>query len=194
MIFERLAIATFALLVVTSIGILVSRDWRWSIAALAAQDVGVFLMTAIYWPFGMAVIKLVVGWMAGAALGITQIGQKRFIVEHSWPAWRTFRLIAAALVLLLVFSVSPQISTWLPINNLMVLEGGLTLMGVGMLQLGMTARPFRASLGLLTLFAGFEILYAAVESSLLVAGLLAVINLGMALVGAYLLTNSSEES
>ena len=193
MIFERLAVAIFALLAVTSIGILVSRDWRWSIAALAIQYVGVFLMVAIYWPFGMAVIKLVVGWMAAAALGITQIGQKRFLIEHSWPAWRTFRLIAAVLVLLLVFSVSPQISTWLPINHLPVLEGGLTLMGVGMLQLGMTARPFRASLGLLTLFAGFEILYAAVESSLLVAGLLAVINLGMALVGAYLLTNAPEE-
>jgi hypothetical protein len=34
---------------------------------------------------------------------------------------------------------------------------------------------------------GFEILYAAIESSILVAGLLAVINLGLGIAGSYLL-------
>jgi hypothetical protein len=36
--------------------------------------------------------------------------------------------------------------------------------------------------------AGFEVLYAAVENSVLVAALLATINLGLALTGAYLMT------
>jgi hypothetical protein len=38
---------------------------------------------------------------------------------------------------------------------------------------------------------GFEILYAAVESSILVAGLLAVTNLGLGIVGSYLLIAGS---
>jgi hypothetical protein len=42
-------------------------------------------------------------------------------------------------------------------------------------------------LGLLTVLSGFEILYSAVEVSALVTGLLAGVNLGLALVGAYLL-------
>ncbi len=67
-------------------------------------------------------------------------------------------------------------------------------MGLGILQSGMTARPFRVSVGLLTVLAGFEILYAAVETSLLVAGLLAIINLGLALSGSYLLTNEVEDA
>ena len=46
---------------------------------------------------------------------------------------------------------------------------------------------------LLTILAGFEILYAAVEGSILVAALLAVINLGLGLVGAYLLNASAVE-
>ena len=46
----------------------------------------------------------------------------------------------------------------------------------------------RVILGLLTLLAGFEIIYAAVESSELVAAALAVVNLGLALTGAYLLS------
>jgi hypothetical protein len=39
----------------------------------------------------------------------------------------------------------------------------------------------------MTVLSGFEILYSAVEGSILVAALLAVINLGLALVGAYLM-------
>jgi hypothetical protein len=56
-----------------------------------------------------------------------------------------------------------------------------------LLHLGLTAQPLRVVLGLLTVLSGFEILYAAVESATLVAGLLAAVNLGLALVGAYLL-------
>ncbi len=56
-----------------------------------------------------------------------------------------------------------------------------------MLQLGFTSQSLNVALGLLTVLAGFEILYAAVEISALVAGLLAGVNLGIALIGAYLI-------
>ncbi len=42
-------------------------------------------------------------------------------------------------------------------------------------------------IGLLTALSGFEILYAAVETSVMVAGLQAIVTLGLALIGAYLL-------
>ena len=45
----------------------------------------------------------------------------------------------------------------------------------------------------MTVLAGFELLYATVEGSVLVAGLLAVINLGLALVGSYLMIASNAE-
>jgi hypothetical protein len=48
-------------------------------------------------------------------------------------------------------------------------------------------------LGLLTVLSGFEILYAAVESSILITGLLAAVTLGLAVVGAYLLTAPTME-
>lgn len=47
-------------------------------------------------------------------------------------------------------------------------------------------------MGLLTTISGFELMYAAVENSVLVAGLLAVVTLGLALVGAYLFDTMSE--
>jgi hypothetical protein len=74
-----------------------------------------------------------------------------------------------------------------------VISGSLILMGLGMLQLGMTAQPFRVILGLLTTLSGFEALYAALESSILVAAMMSTVNLGLALVGAYLLTARKQE-
>ncbi len=73
--------------------------------------------------------------------------------------------------------------------------GSLFLIGIGLLQLGITADVLRVTVGLMTVLCGFEILYSAVEGSVLVAALLAVINLGLALVGSYLLiASNSEES
>jgi hypothetical protein len=70
---------------------------------------------------------------------------------------------------------------------LYVIAGGLLLISTGLIHLGLTADILRVTIGLLTLIAGFEIIYAAVENSILVAGLLALTNLGLGLVGSYLL-------
>jgi hypothetical protein len=64
---------------------------------------------------------------------------------------------------------------------------------MGLLHLGLTAQPLRISIGLLTTLAGFEIIYASVETSILVAGLLAGVNIGLGLVGAYMITASEME-
>ena len=60
----------------------------------------------------------------------------------------------------------------------------MLLAGIGLLHLGMTARPQRVVMGLLTVIAGFEVLYSGLERSVLVAGLLGVVNLGLALAGS----------
>jgi hypothetical protein len=51
----------------------------------------------------------------------------------------------------------------------------------------------RVILALLSVLGGFEILYAALEGSILVAALLAVVNLGLGLVGAFLLSAAVPE-
>jgi hypothetical protein len=58
-------------------------------------------------------------------------------------------------------------------------------------HLGLTSEPLNVIIGLLTMLTGFEILYAAVESSILVAGLLAGTTLGLGIVGSYLLIAGS---
>ncbi|OQX64595.1 MAG: hypothetical protein B5M51_03245 [Anaerolinea sp. 4484_236] len=148
MFFEIVSWAAVAFLMITSAGLLLTRDWRWSLGLLAAQYLGVFWLVRMHWPISMAAVKLVTGWM---------------------------------------------LATILPGIGLAEVAGSLLLLGMGLLHLGMTIQPLRVIIGLLTILAGFEMLYAAVETSTLVAALLAVINLGLALVGSYLLTAGPEK-
>jgi hypothetical protein len=181
------------LLLATGTGLLLSRDWRWILGILAAQYLGVFWLTFAHWPIAMAAVKLVTGWMACAALGITQINiTGEHVQETAWPQSRLFRVVAAALIAVASLSLAVRAAAWLG-TELTTTWGSMLLIGIGLLYLGITAQPLRIVTGLLTLLAGFEILYAAVENSVLVAALLAVINLGLALAGAYLISSTSKE-
>lgn len=103
------------------------------------------------------------------------------------PGGRIVALLTALLVWLTVFSILQTVSNIFPGLSQVQALAGLLLIGMGLIQLGFSNRSFRVILGLLTLLSGFEIIYASIENSALVAGLLASVNLGIALVGAYLL-------
>lgn len=186
MIFEQLAIVAVLLLGASSTTLLLTRNWRVYVISLAVQYLAVFWLVAVFWPVGLAAVKLVVGWMSSAVLGSAGMASDLFYHDRGGRSGRLFRLLAASMVWVLSFSLVPAAAQWLPAST-MPLWGGIILIGMGALQLGMTTRVLRVVVGLLTILAGFEILYAVVETSVLVAGLLAVINLGVALAGAYLL-------
>lgn len=183
------------LLLIASSGLLLSRDWRWDIGFLAAQYVGVFWLVAQHWPFGMAAVKLVTGWMATAALGMTlnSIPIRKESVEQFWPQGRAFRLFMIGMIAVLTTSVTPRIENSVPGIGLPVIAGAILLIGIGLLHLATDSNLERVIIGLLTVMAGFEIIYAALEGSILVAALLSTINLGLGLVGAYLLSSTPEE-
>jgi hypothetical protein len=194
MTFIAWIIAGFVL--ATSSGLLISRDWRLELGLLGLQYLGVFWLTNQHWPISMAAIKLVTGWMAVAILGVTRLNLKRTEDndEQAWPRGRLFHLFTAGIVTTIVVTAVPRVEGIIPGIGLPVISGSLILIGLGTLHLSMTAQPFRVILGLLTVLAGFEALYAALESSILVAAMLSTVNLGLALVGAYLLlANKPEE-
>ncbi len=180
---------------ITSIGLLLARDWRWSIILLAVQYLGMFELTLQHWPLGMASVKVVAGWMSAAILGMTRSGLSNEDAdeEYIWPRGRLFRLFAAGIVVLIVATVTPGVDTIMADAGFAVTNGSLLLIGMGLLHLGITSRVLRVTIGLMTILSGFEILYSAVEGSVLVAALLAIINLGLALVGSYLLIASNKQ-
>ena len=187
--------AAVGLLILTSFGLLLSRDWRWNLGLLAGQYLAMFLIIAQYWPFGLAAVKLVTGWMAAATLGVTRLGlpDEMEASETAWPQGRLFRLFASFIVVVLAVSVAPSFEKMIPGISRPVVLSGVILFGMGLLHLGITTTLLRTILGLLTLLAGFEILYSTVETSILLVGLLAVINLGLALTGSYLMNAAYRE-
>ena len=192
------ALAWFAviLLAITSVGLLLARDWRWLIIFLSTQYFGMLILTLQHWPLGMASVKVVAGWMSAAILGMTRSGlprEDRAEKSNVLPRGRLFRLFAAAMVLLIVSSVTPRVDVIMADAGFAVTSGSLLLVGMGLLHLGVSNHILRVTLGLMTALSGFEILYATVEDSILVAGLLAIINLGLAFVGSYLLIASNVE-
>jgi hypothetical protein len=177
------------------LALLLSRDWRWSILALAVQYAGVFVLVSISWSIEMSVTKVVAGWMSGAVLGIAMQ-----TTPESWreaeifsPSGRVFRLFTAALAAIIAYSVSPAMVTWLPGITLAQAWGGTILILMGLLHLGLTAQSLRVVIGLLTVLGGIDIFYAVIEKSTLVAGLLAAVNLALSLIGAYLIVNPGIE-
>jgi hypothetical protein len=186
MIFSDAAIVPVVMLMASTLVLVLSQNWRWSITAFAVQYIGLFWLVALIWPIGLAGIKLVVGLMAGAVLIASHPGEEIVDASYRSLSGQLFRLMVCVLGWAVAFSAALAVQKWIPVP-IPVLQGGLILFCSGLIQLGMTTVPMRVVLGLLTLLSGFEILYAGVESSTLVTGLQAVVDLGLALVGAYIL-------
>lgn len=181
------------LIVVTSIGILLARDWRWLIIFLSVQYIGVFILAFQHLPLGMATVKVIVGWMGAAILGMTRSNLDEEKETNTLPQGRFFRLIAACAVGLIAVTGAPFVDAMMADAGMVVSTGSLLLIGMGLLHLGVTDQPMRVTIGLMTVLAGFEVLYATVENSVLVAALLATVNLGLALAGSYLMIASSSK-
>jgi hypothetical protein len=137
------------------------------------------------------VVKLIAGWMAGAILGSAVKDDSDLLVEDKKVEQR-FKLVIVLIIWIFSFSIMQSIKQRLPIPDTLI-WGGVLLIIMGVLQIGMSIRPIRIIFGLLIAFSGFEVLYAGVEQSVLVAGFLVMITLGIALVGVLFIQQEEGE-
>jgi len=204
--FDLFLLPAVLLVGITALTLILSNNWRWSLAALYLLYVGVLILVAITWPVMMSLAKLLAGWIATTVLWMALSGQeqlrplidieqeKQGSTEISYSvSSRLFRFFTSSLVILVVYSLIPLVGEWIPGLHRDQAVASLLLIGLGLLHLGLTAVPWRVVVGLLTMLAGFEIIYSAVEFSVLVEGLLAAVNLGLALLGVYMITMSGRE-
>ena len=190
---QTIAWIAAVVLLISSVGLLISRNWRVSIILLALQYLAMFILLLLRIPIGLASVKVVSGWMSSAILGMTRsglTGNNAVDEESIWPRGRLFRLFMAGIVGLLVAGATPTVDTLMADAGFAITGGSLMLIGMGLLHLGITSQILRVTLGLLTVLTGFEILYSTVEVSALVTALLSTITLGLALVGSYLMIAS----
>jgi hypothetical protein len=108
------------------------------------------------------------------------------------PGWRlptseAFRLVTALMGALVTYNLATRPGLTLPeVQDPAINLACYALMGLGLVALGLTEEPLKAGMGLLTFMSGFELFYAGLEQSLLVIGLLGLVNLLIALGVAYL--------
>lgn len=191
---QILSVLAFVLIVITAMSILVFRDWRIVSVALVLQYLGAFALVTQSWPVGMAVVKLIVGWMATAAISLTYFRRENIPLFSETPSSFIFRGLIGLLVILTVFIAAPTLqANMFPGLDLLVLQGGLMLVGIALMQLGTTQDTFLTIVSLLSLLSGFEVIYAGLELSTLLTGLLAIVNLGLGLVGVYFIVKINEE-
>lgn len=207
MILQIITLFAAGLVAITSGLLTLTVEWRRSIVGLAAQYVGVFILVAGGWPISIALVKLVAGWMACAIIGMAISGlpsdnakdlldEGNRVIERKSLRNRSatmFRLFAICMTSLLILGVSPAINLFIPSLSLGQIIGALFLIGFGLLQLSTSTKPLRVIMGLLTVLSGFEVVYSGIETATLITALLAGVNLGIAMVGAYLLVNQVNE-
>ena len=174
------------LVFLAGLSMLVVDDWRWLLWYLALVYAGAAALISVAWPWTLAATVLVGGWMAASVLGLSQQHVAADDAEGRVSV-RVLRLLAGVLAALLALAITPPMTLWLPKMSESYLWGSLALMALGLWQVGLRSnRPLWVVAGLLTVLAGFNMLYAVLEQSLLLAGLMALVVVTLALAGGYL--------
>jgi hypothetical protein len=185
--------------VLVTAGLLViSRNWRITVTALALQYFFVvLLLTRLIYP-EVAAVKGLTGWLIcmvfylterrASAIEQTEVPEKGEPVQR-WRRWvlsarASFYLLAGMLVSVVAYTVAlrfplPEVPTDITIACYL-------LAGLGLLLLGLSQAPMQVGIGLLTFLSGFDLFYVALEPSLAVAGLLGAVSFLIALAAAYL--------
>ena len=140
-------------------------------------------------PPGSALAKLVAGWIAVFILnfGAVRAGS-RSTTESSavgFPRGRVFRI--AAVLLVVIGTIGVSFDRWIPIESIRseTQQAAMLVGAMGLLGIGLYSSPLYVGISLITVVSGFEIIYSAVEPSLAVIALLALVHLGIALVISY---------
>jgi len=198
-----------ALTIAATAGVVfVIRDWRYSLLALAIQYlVAGFLFVDVLVPH-LAFTKVLVGIFLCIILYISarQVNWGQLPVDVSEDEvvntqedrmlrlgpYRTsteipFRIFLLLMIVLATWSFAQTRAYQLPsvpdyFNIAIYVLGAL-----GLFTVSLTSEPLKAGMGMLMFFSGFELFYAGIDQSLAVLAFLAVANVCLALVTAYLM-------
>lgn len=172
-------------LLATACLILVGQDWRVGVLALLVQYGLVGALLARVGALPAAGVKLLAGVIA---CWILYLSARTSPPPAQHAKDRIFRLLAAGVLAVGVYGLTTRNLPLEVATDLLMAAGWLV--AVGLLVVTWARDPLRVGLGLLTFQVGIEVAYAAVERSLVVLGLLAVVHWSIALAVGLLLPPS----
>ena len=199
-------------LVLTSVTIFLTSDWRLSLTSLLVQYVLAGIALARFIQIEVAVVKILVGVLVVPILYLSarQIQQirdtqearergTRFLgMQVAWgagPLGLPLRLLALLLVALAVIRFFDEYRMLLPVlpgeNPAFPADVAFVTFwmgGIGLIGLILSGKPLRVAPAIFTLLAAFDLIYAALDPGLAVVGLLGALTLLSALAFSYLIT------
>jgi hypothetical protein len=185
--------------VLATAGVLViSRNWRLNLAALAVQYFLVVLLLTRLIRLEVAAVKGLTGWLICTVFYLTErqmnvaestaegqdVGEESGLRRWMMSARSAFYLLVVLLMAVVAYAFAARIS--LPEVPTDITLASYLLTGLGILMLGVSDDALRVGLGLLTFISGFDLFYVALEPSLVVAGLLSLISFLISLAMTYL--------
>lgn len=173
--------------------LVVDGDRRRSIVMLSVMFLSMAWLAALTSGLASAGVTLLTGLVASVILWMTASGEgwESGVELTRMPSGRVFRLLATVLVGAAAAGFSQANLMGLPAQVPGAITASMVLIGLGLLQTGLSEEPLRVGLGLLTVLVGFDLSYAAIEPSVAVTALMASTEVGVALVVSYLLTLTS---
>jgi hypothetical protein len=181
--------------------IFLTSDWRVSLAALLVQYVLIWLTLTRFLEPEVALVKLLTGVLVvpilylgtrqlrgdGVAQESNEGGAQLLGLRLGWdsgPLGFPLRLLAVLLVVLALTFLSGALR--LPLAPPGVTFAAIWLGSMGLLGLVLGGSPLRIAPALLTILAGFDLVYAIVETSLAIVGFIGVLTLLTALSFSFL--------
>lgn len=167
-------------------------DWRINIAALAGLFACAAVLLAQITVWQVVAARLLAGLLIVLILALTGWTTRfgalppqapvRFTVLTGFP----FRVMALTLISLAAWYTATQPAFALPGLPPSLNVASYLLMALGLLNLGLSEEPLKVGVGLFMFLDGFQLFYFAIEPSLAIVGLLAAVELSVALVVSYL--------
>jgi hypothetical protein len=190
-------------LVLTAVTIFLTSDWRLSLTALLVQYIIVGLALTRFIQAEVAIVKILAGVLAVFILYLTarrvqeekdaqatpESGSRFLGMAVAWgagPLGLPFRLLAVVMVTLGLVRLFGNYS--FPLVSADIAFVAFWMGSMGLLGLIISGIPLRVAPAVLTILAGFDLVYAGLEPSLAVVGFWSALTLLAALAFAYLAT------
>lgn len=182
-----LILVTYASLILMIVG----NDRRIKLASLSIVYLLAFIIIIQVWPVALASVKLISGWMGVILIGASQISHFENKADPSPASKAIFQLLITALVWIVITAEAAAFNEWIPIPyaNLYL---GLVIIAGGLINASVNQLLFDVIIGVLTLLAGFDIIYSSLEGSALVTGIFALMIILISLLSNYFSASQGE--
>ena len=198
-------------IVMTSLLLIILRDWHWSLIALTVQYLlCAWILTQVFEPDiapALAAIKIMT-WMIICLVlylsarqvdwgsprrsnrdpeGADRITSQDLKVGH-WvlPTNVLFRLLVGIMITITIIFTVNRGDLALPGLPPHINLASVSLMVMGLLALGLTEEPLKAGMGLLTVMSGFGLYYHSMEQGITVITFLIVVDFMIVAISSYL--------